>query len=61
MEEPSPGREDMWGGRGDLVLVVTAALLGVAAGEVLGWVILPLALALLLGDGEAAWAPSLLR
>ena len=60
MEEPSPGHE-RWGRGGDLALVLAAALLGVAAGELLGWVIIPLALALLLGDGGAAWAPSLLR
>ena len=56
MEEPSPDRERVWSRHGDLVLVATAALLGVAGGELLGRAILPLALALLFGDGEAAWA-----
>jgi hypothetical protein len=37
--------------RGDFIFVLAAVVLGVAAGELLGWAILPLARALLLGDG----------
>jgi len=48
------GYENVRGRRGDIAFVVTAALLGVVAGELVGWAILPLARALLLGDGEAA-------
>ena len=46
----------MWN-RADLALVMVAAILGIAAGELLGWVILPLARALLLGDGDVAPPP----
>ena len=31
---------------------MVAAILGIAAGELLGWIILPLARALLLADGD---------
>ena len=52
--EKSPLHESVWGRPGDAIFVVTAAVLGVAAGELVGWAILPLARAVLLGDETAA-------
>ncbi len=46
-----PGDDSVVWSRADFVVVLAAAVLGIAAGELLGWAILPLARALLLGNG----------